>query len=262
MNEKIIIYMATNKVNGKKYIGKTIRGLKKRKSQHLRDVRNGSQSHFHRAIRFYGEDVFVWEVIYVGSSDEEILQKEIEFISIHDTYNNGYNLTKGGEGLSGYSFNFGENSGNAILTEVKVKKIIHLIQNTTMSYPEIAKIVGASENNVRIIGTGKGWNHLYDEAPFKNRPDGANVQKRITEKQARMIINLIERTDLPSHEIADIVGTSSSNVRQISQGKTWTHLYEIPPAKVRKLRKKWRKAFEKKHKIKVDWSQVPVKEVI
>ena len=59
----MIIYVATNKVNGKQYVGQTINMLEKRRVNHLFDSRNGSMYYFHKAIRKYGEDNFVWETV-------------------------------------------------------------------------------------------------------------------------------------------------------------------------------------------------------
>ena len=50
-----VVYLITNTVNGKVYVGQTINGLSKRWKGHKNDVRNGSQNPLHRAIRKYGE---------------------------------------------------------------------------------------------------------------------------------------------------------------------------------------------------------------
>lgn len=60
----MIIYCATNKTNGMRYVGKTACGLQKRKRNHESDARKDSRLYFHRAIKKYGADGFTWDVIY------------------------------------------------------------------------------------------------------------------------------------------------------------------------------------------------------
>lgn len=100
-----VIYKATNKVNGKSYIGQTIRDFNRRKVEHLNQAKNKHRScaYFHSAILKYGADSFTWEVIFESESIEELNAKEIEFIKKFNTYGSeGYNLCEGGSSNSGY----------------------------------------------------------------------------------------------------------------------------------------------------------------
>lgn len=58
-----IIYMATNLVNGKSYVGRTVKGLEHRRKNHIWAALSGKGKYFHRAIRKYGKDSFGWEVL-------------------------------------------------------------------------------------------------------------------------------------------------------------------------------------------------------
>lgn len=92
------IYKATNKINGKVYIGKTYDFLK-RKEEHLKDRRGNSI--FHRAIDKYGADNFEWEIVDSTTQSERINLLEKYYIQQYDSYkSNGYNMTKGGDGGS------------------------------------------------------------------------------------------------------------------------------------------------------------------
>jgi len=80
-----MVYKATNKINGKSYIGKTRQSLEKRKYQHnFYHDKNVYVSLFHRAIGKYGWDSFVWDVVYEG---EDYSKKEYEFIDQYGDYN-------------------------------------------------------------------------------------------------------------------------------------------------------------------------------
>ena len=99
------VYIATNTVNNKKYIGKTKSCLEKRIWQHMNAAQRGSKHLFHCAIRKYGKDAFGWVELFQSSNDAELLKVEIELIKeIKTKVPNGYNLTNGGEGLAGLEF--------------------------------------------------------------------------------------------------------------------------------------------------------------
>jgi len=97
-----IIYKATNKINGKSYIGQTIQPLNKRIIKHVNDALNNRyNSYFHKVIRKHGKKNFIWEVIAKCNSIEELNKMEVEMIKRHNAINKGYNLTEGGEGRVG-----------------------------------------------------------------------------------------------------------------------------------------------------------------
>ena len=94
----MIIYKATNLVNGNIYIGQTIKSLAQRKSAHIYDARNGSSIYFARALRKYGFESFKWEAIQVCKDIDELNKQEVYYIALYDSFGSGYNLTSGGEG--------------------------------------------------------------------------------------------------------------------------------------------------------------------
>jgi len=104
MKEKIygIVYKVTNKVNEKMYVGQTVKSLSIRISEHIHDaLKSKDNVYFHNAIRKYGKENFIWKIIAECNSFEELNKAEIEMIGKYNTFENGYNLTKGGEGILG-----------------------------------------------------------------------------------------------------------------------------------------------------------------
>lgn len=99
----MIIYVATNKLNGKQYVGKTTRTLEARRLSHEYEATSGSNNAIHRAIRKWGKDNFEWRVIEECSNEEHLSRAEIEHIKFLDTYSRGYNMTRGGEGQLGWN---------------------------------------------------------------------------------------------------------------------------------------------------------------
>ena len=108
-----IIYKITNKINKKCYIGQTKskRGFKGRYyhagngiervyklHKYLKESGKSYNQYLFNSIEKYGFDAFeVDEVIDTAMSPEELDEKEIYYIKYFNSYNNGYNLTLGGE---------------------------------------------------------------------------------------------------------------------------------------------------------------------
>lgn len=100
----MLIYKATNLLSNKSYVGKTEKTFDERKSNHLNDAKRDKGFAFHAAIRKYGEENFVWEVVEDNIIDEVTLnQKEEHYIALYESFGpKGYNMTKGGEGQKGW----------------------------------------------------------------------------------------------------------------------------------------------------------------
>ena len=95
----MIIYKATNKVNGKIYIGQTARPLEVRMAEHARH----SDLPFDRAIQKYGLGNFEVEVIDTAKTVEELNRKEMYWIKYYNTYEGeGYNACMGGNNTKGF----------------------------------------------------------------------------------------------------------------------------------------------------------------
>jgi len=94
----MVIYKATNKMNGKEYIGQTIRDLSVRITEHKYSAFNRTNNlPFGNAMAKYGFENFVFEEIDSASSIEELNKKEELYISKFNTlFPNGYNLDLGG----------------------------------------------------------------------------------------------------------------------------------------------------------------------
>lgn len=99
----MFIYRITNTANGKVYIGQTKGSPERRFKNHLDDAKRGVGSPLCRAIRKYGEDKFLLEVLRTGLTADTIDRAEIDLIAEHRSYardanSNGYNQTRGGKG--------------------------------------------------------------------------------------------------------------------------------------------------------------------
>lgn len=91
------IYKITNTINGKFYIGKTVNSIERRFARHVYDAGTNSSCHFHRAIRKYGVDVFLIDILETTTA-KEANNKERKWIS---NLQPEYNMTEGGDGMHG-----------------------------------------------------------------------------------------------------------------------------------------------------------------
>jgi group I intron endonuclease len=90
-------------VNGKAYIGQTVKSLAQRWGDHVYHAMHGSRYLFHNAIRKYGPQGFLVEVLFRCHSKAEMDRKEQEaIVEMRTKSPRGYNLTDGGEGSVGF----------------------------------------------------------------------------------------------------------------------------------------------------------------
>lgn len=96
------VYQVRNKINGMLYIGKTIRTLDERKYGHIQYLKRGF-TYFNNAIKKYGIENFEWVILRESSDDTILCELEKYYIKTLGTkVPVGYNMTDGGDGISGY----------------------------------------------------------------------------------------------------------------------------------------------------------------
>lgn len=97
----MIIYKITNKLNGKSYIGQTVRDFDTRLAEHKRK----QNSIVGKAINKYGDDNFHYEIIARALTIDELNNLEYELIKAYNTLApNGYNQVEGGGSTTGYTY--------------------------------------------------------------------------------------------------------------------------------------------------------------
>lgn len=95
----VIIYKATNLLNGKIYIGQTVRSLEERVQEHMRH----KKSVFDKALAKYGIDNFEIAIIDNAETIDELNEKEAYWIKYYNSFSeNGYNMCEGGGNTKGY----------------------------------------------------------------------------------------------------------------------------------------------------------------
>jgi len=90
------IYKITNNINGKSYIGLKSKAVEESENYY------GSGTLINKAIDKYGKENFTKEILERDINSHEILNdREIYWIEYFNTFNEGYNLTRGGQGNLG-----------------------------------------------------------------------------------------------------------------------------------------------------------------
>lgn len=160
------IYKIENLKNNKKYIGLT-NNIIRRKTRHFTDLRRNKHdnSFLQKEFNIYGEDNFSFNIEYQGDiSYEEISKKEKEYITLYDSYKNGYNQNEGG--------NFGPSNGGSHLTESDILNILAVLEFMKKPGQLLANIFNVSRTTISRIKKGVNHNQYkeeYEELPLVER---------------------------------------------------------------------------------------------
>lgn len=111
------IYLTTNKINNKKYIGQ-------HRSSNFNPKYLGSGILLKEAIQKYGKENFTCEILSECESEQELNEKEIYYIKFYDAVSDNlyYNIAKGGLGHTATPWNKGK-YGVYVPTEKQLKAL-------------------------------------------------------------------------------------------------------------------------------------------
>lgn len=193
------IYLITNKLNNRMYIGATSRGYKNRFTEHKNYAKDGKSGLLYDDIRKYGISSFKVELIEDDISDEMACDKEIYYIDKYNTFylsGNGYNMTIGGRGTIGYQFTekdkqkISESGKGRVFSEERNNKI-----RQAMLGREYKQEWKENLSKVRK-GRFKG-----KENPFFGKHHTEETKAKIRETKG---VKLVERLDLETSEVLEV----------------------------------------------------------
>lgn len=152
------IYIIRNTINSKVYVGKTLKDINIRFREHIHNAyrkdENGDWLYkykLYNAVRKHGADKFYIELI--DEVDIDILSKtEIEYIAYFNSYEEGYNSTLGGDGVSRDYFD--TNTGEFIID----------MYESGVSTIQIAKYLGCTQKRVSYFLKKKGIQVINTQA--------------------------------------------------------------------------------------------------
>jgi len=197
------LYKITNLNNDKCYIGWTGRTVEDRWVRHMKDaLTHRDNRKFYNAIRKYGVDSWNVETLMEVSTIDEAKQKEIELIEKYDSYNKGYNATKGGDGNNGIIMSAESNLARSIALKGKPKNYVRM-KGKKLSEETKAKISAAHR------GMKKPWVKPTKEQITKR----AMTRRGLTKEQFDQM-HLLRSQGLLIRVIAEQIGSNSDMVKK------------------------------------------------
>ena len=230
------IYLITNKVNGKKYIGQSV-DVERRFSEHLRSGQPDKYVHknerdigtpIHLAMQKYGIENFSLTILEECLKDE-LNEKERYWISYYKSNEKqfGYNISSGGQESFGLK---GESHSQAKLSQKDVDTIKNLLKNSDKNLNEILKIFPfVSKSTLSMINQGKTWFDEKETYPLRKLTTAhigsANGRAKFTEEQVMEIREKYSKGTPPATLFLEYnYIASNSAISAILYGKTYKHL--------------------------------------
>ena len=149
------IYLITNDINDKKYVGKTNLTIEERFKSHLADStkRIREARPLYRAINKYGAEHFNIKELE-ECPPEEASEREKYWIEKLSTYHYGYNATRGGDGKQIYNYKEIANKYLELLNEQQTASYFGCNERTVRTACKECKIetLSSSEQAKKLLG--------------------------------------------------------------------------------------------------------------
>lgn len=249
------IYHITNKLNGKKYIGKTT-NYPHRVETHLSDLRLGKHHSIklQRAYNKYGEENFIFtHQEFEVKDDDELSILEMKEIAKYDSRDNGYNITLGGEGWP-----------TALDYDTRVI-VYQILQRYDGVQRKLSKFFHCSADVFRDLRK----NHLYKKLPYSEEKVQALIQelgltdknlvenyvshneRKLTKENCLEILSVITYSEGYDKTLCAIFGVNSKltyNLRRKKIYKDYIAIFEtMSPEEKEELRLKAMKKYDLEH---------------
>jgi len=255
------IYVITNRLNDKRYVGQTCQGIARRWNQHQRDAAKGTDQYLYRAMRKDGLENFYIQTVDTTESSEDAAYLEWMWISALKANNpdSGYVMTEGGDGRRGLSPEVRAKRSKSVRIAMNDPSFKHsktrddlntfqivLMYISGMSLPQICKELNCSSRTIikRLdkAGIGRrpvGKSVMTDERREKNRqgrlgkkasPETLEKMKEVTKNRNYTgENNPFFRKDLSNEEILKLyqTGYSTTDIGKIlntNQTTVWKRL--------------------------------------
>lgn len=205
------VYLLRCEKTGKRYVGRTKKTADRRFLEHCKNARNGCQKLISREIRENGSESFVLTVLYESSSNEELNEKEREFISKFNTNvsngGDGLNSTAGGQGTFGYRWSDESKNRKKVPFEGVLSDLIN--DARSHSFNELSK-----KYCVSTTVLGRWLSEFGIEKPAMRssaKKIGNQFLNRWSCEQEQQLVDLYEQ-DKSYREIAEKLGRSETAV--------------------------------------------------
>lgn len=210
------IYLITNDVNSKVYVGQTIQTLNKRFNGHCCYSKSDRSINMYikRAIHKYGRDKFHIQLIEecpVNILDE----REKYWINFYNSYNTGYNLTLGGQDSNYFNINKLENT-------IDIKKFEQYILEFKPLVSEVASHFGISKcsvyNLIKRINNPNLILNSYNPRKGKTIEDIDKEELINLYKEGWSILDLVKKYHIRKNKISKFIKESGIKVKRGIKG--------------------------------------------
>lgn len=220
---KWLVYLLTNKKNGKRYVGLTGGTLAVRFSQHVKKANAGSKYALHAAMRKYGASAFDSEVLVEVLSLEEARRQEAAFVEKLNTRCGpgfGYNQTSGGEGATGYKHSEKTKRKMSLIHKGKTisqaqrQFVSRQFLDVPKSIEHRNKIAAALKNKPKSETHRKKLSAALKGKPRADLAGELHGRSKLSDKQRFEIYGLRKVTKLSQARIAALYGVSLRAVQK------------------------------------------------
>lgn len=196
--------------------------------------------YLHKAMRKYGFDNFICEVIEECHSLDNLYSREKYWIGYYDSTNNktGYNISLGGDGatlVGGKNGMFGRKHTEETKEKIREAKIgLKLSDETKALLSSQRKGVPKSEKHKASMSKSRSGenHHLYgkshkDETKMKmseSRRGSSNSNAKLSDEDVVEIIKLLNTKKYTQKEIGDMFRVSRVAISAIKLNKSWKHI--------------------------------------
>ena len=233
------IYLVTNNLNGKVYIGKSV-DITRRWQQHIHDSLvsqedwdnnyRGVRTYFHAAIRKYGKENFTFSVLEEIDDESTLNDRETYWITKYHSNdrNIGYNMSCGGDG---YNFGSGEEAICSKITKEECSLIKQKLRER-LSYKDIQTLVpqiGISA--IHAINYGHTWFEESETYPISidnghrkwSDEEAMNIKKEYA--SGATITDLANKYKVRQETISNLVnGRSYTNLPVLERQVEWKRI--------------------------------------
>jgi len=202
------IYLITNKINGKQYVGQTIRTMGARWKDHISESRRCSYP-IAQAIKKYGSENFEVSELARCNSIEQLNELEPLLIQQYDTLRpNGYNLASGGK--------------NAIPHPETIQRLSESHKGKKLSPEQVEKLRQANTGRIRSEETRKKMG-LASKARNTGRKQSAEtIEKRAVNLRGRKFSDEHKRKISLAHTGKKLSEETKAKLSKVNMGKSLT----------------------------------------
>ena len=232
------IYIITNKINNKSYIGQSV-NIEKRITTHFwaafKENLPSYNFHIYQAIRKYGKENFEWHILETLEEVDRVKLDELEkyYINKYNSYNNRYNMNEGGE-TANQNIASGENNGKAKLTKKDVVEIREAYNNHELKRNVYERYKNRiSESGFHKIWNWENWKNIVPEYHTEENiywhshqgkglsSEQASLNAGKIDKETVYLIRELYRDGMPLNDIINILNLPilSEEVRRIGCGE-------------------------------------------